>query len=99
LPVLQVQIAAGGKVKRGPVFQVGKAWLAQRVMRGIAERKLICPPGTPGASILLAELQRMVAKWQRSGYVRYEASAGHDDCVLALALALLAEDAFHATQA
>jgi hypothetical protein len=37
-------------------------------------------------------LSTVIPKWKRTGHVRYEASAGHDDTVLALALALLAGD-------
>lgn len=99
LPILPVQIVAGSTVHSGETWRAGKRWLVMRIQRALSSRLLSCPPTVAGAGDLLAELQRMVRKWQQnSPTVRFEASAGHDDLVLALALALLAEDA-HGSQA
>jgi hypothetical protein len=63
-----------------------------RVSAALAERQLRCDPSAAGAETLRSELSTVIPKWKRTGHVRYEASAGHDDTVLALALALLAGD-------
>lgn len=106
LPVLLVTITAGDRVEMGAAISAagatistncryltaGKAWLVGRVNAALSERQLRCDPSAAGAETLRSELSSVIPKWKRSGAVAYEASAGHDDTVLALALALLAGD-------
>jgi hypothetical protein len=94
LPVLLVTIVPGVKVAHVLPDRItaGKAWLMGRVSAALSERRLRCDPSAAGAETLRSELSTVIPKWERTGHVRYEASAGHDDTVLALALALLAGD-------
>lgn len=107
LPVLLVSIVPGVLVRETARVEnatraeistncryltVGKAWLMGRVSAALSERQLRCDPTAAGAETLRSELSSVIPKWKRSGHVAYEASAGHDDTVLALALALLAGD-------
>jgi hypothetical protein len=93
LPVLLVTIVPGWRVMMdGDRIVAGKAWLVGRVAAALSERQLRCDPSAAGAETLRSELSTVIPKWKRTGHVRYEASAGHDDTVLALALALLAGD-------
>lgn len=70
----------------------GKGWLMTRIRAAMHRREALVSPDMEGRDVLLSELQRMVPKRTRTGYARLEASAGHDDTVTALALALLARD-------
>lgn len=94
LPVLHVTIVRGWDVVSLEPGRctAGKAWLVGRVNAALSERQLRCDPSAAGAETLRSELSTVIPKWKRSGAVAYEASAGHDDTVLALALALLAGD-------
>jgi hypothetical protein len=94
LPVLLVTIVAGWDVVSLEPGRctAGKAWLMGRVSAALSGRQLHCDPSAAGAETLRSELSTVIPKWERTGHVRYEASAGHDDTVLALALALLAGD-------
>jgi hypothetical protein len=94
LPVMLVTITAGKDWLgiEDDRYTAGKSWLIHRLQLALVNRELRCPPSVPGAETLRSELSTVIPKWKRSGHVAYEASAGHDDTVMALALALLASD-------
>jgi hypothetical protein len=74
------------------VMTVGKAWLVGRVARALRERAFSVGDYCPGRDALRDELRQMEISRSRTGRLRLEARVGHDDLVLALALAFLARD-------
>jgi hypothetical protein len=77
----------------GDRLVVGKSWLIQRRL-GTAMRSGILTVGehAPGRDLLRNELAHFVFKPGARGQLRLEAARGHDDLVVAAALAVLASD-------
>ncbi|MBA8929523.1 hypothetical protein BC739_006741 [Kutzneria viridogrisea] len=97
LHIVAVTIVAGSTVRHtGPdTYSVGKHRLTEVVQVALQQRGLSLPD-TPGVQELRGQLGRFIAKPRPGGYQRHEAAgAGHDDLVLALALALWTGDALH----
>lgn len=93
LPVLHVQITAGSTVKitGNGSATAGKSWMMGRVAAAIHQGLRIDHAAT-NAQLLRSQMAAMLPSRTKRGY-RIEASKGHDDLVLALALALLGRDA------
>src|SRR5215208_2423074 len=81
----------------GDRLAVGKSWLIQRLGLAMRSGALTVAEHAPGRDLLRKELGQFVFKPGMRGRVRLEASRGHDDLVIAAALAVLAADlaAFH----
>jgi hypothetical protein len=71
---------------------VGKAWLIQRLGAVIRSGALTVDERAPGRDLLRRELAQFVFKPGARGRLRLEAVRGHDDLVIAAALAVLAAD-------
>jgi hypothetical protein len=71
---------------------VGKSWLIQRLGAAMRRGALTVAEHAPGRDLLRRELGQFVFKPGMRGRVRLEASRGHDDLVIAAALAVLAAD-------
>lgn len=95
LPVVSVSIVGGDAVRvieRGRV-SAGKRFLIQRLRAAILSGLRVDPTGIlPEVALLFrSQLSFMVAKQAKRAY-KMEAAKGHDDLVLAGALAVLAGD-------
>jgi hypothetical protein len=76
---------------------LGDSWLIQRLGAVMRSGALTVAERAPGRELLRRELERFVFKPGARGRLRLEAARGHDDLVIAAALAVLAADlaAFH----
>ena len=76
---------------------MGKSWLIQRLGAAMRNGELTVVEQAPGRELLRRELAQFVFKTGARGRLRLEAARGHDDLVIAAALAVLAADlaAFH----
>jgi phage FluMu gp28-like protein len=81
----------------GDRLVVGKSWLIQRLGAAMRSGALTVTENAPGRELLRRELAQFVFKPGERGRMRLEAARGHDDLVIAAALAVLASDltAFH----
>ena len=77
---------------QGNRLVVGKSWLVQRLGLAIRSGALTVAEDAPGRELLRGELERFVFKPGARGQLRLEAARGHDDLVIAAALAVLAAD-------
>ena len=77
---------------QGDRFVVGKSWLIQRLGAVMRIGKLTVAEHAPGRDLLRRELAHFVFKPGARGRLRLEAARGHDDLVIAAALAVLAAD-------
>src|SRR5215213_3979673 len=82
---------------QGDRLVVGKSWLIQQLGAVMRSGVLTVAEKAPGRDLLRKELAQFVFKWGARGGLRLEAARGHDDLVIAAALAVLAADlaAFH----
>src|SRR5215208_5446899 len=82
---------------QGDRLVVGKSWLIQRLGAVVRSGELTVAEKAPGRELLRRELAQFVFKPGARGQLRLEAARGHDDLVIAAALAVLAADlaAFH----
>ena len=82
---------------QGDRLVVGKSWLIQRLGAAMRNGELTVVEQAPGRELLRRELAQFVFKTGARGRLRLEAARGHDDLVIAAALAVLAADlaAFH----
>jgi hypothetical protein len=71
---------------------VGKSWLIQRLGTAMRSGALTVAERAPGRDLLRNELAQFVLKPGAQGRIRLEAARGHDDLVIAAALAVLASD-------
>ena len=71
---------------------VGKSWLIQRLGVAMRSGALTVAERAPGRELLRGELEKFVFKSGGRGRLRLEAARGHDDLVIATALAALAAD-------
>jgi hypothetical protein len=76
----------------GDRLVVGKSWLIQRLGAAMRSGALTVAELAPGRELLRGELERFVFKPRERGQLRLEAARGHDDLVIAAALAVLAAD-------
>ena len=77
---------------QGDRFVLGKAWLIQRLGAAMRSGALAVAGHAPGRELLRRELAQFVFKAGARGRFRLEAARGHDDLVIAAALAVLAAD-------
>ncbi|MFL5055216.1 MAG: hypothetical protein ACJ8DE_08210, partial [Microvirga sp.] len=77
---------------QGDRLVVGKSWLIQRLGAAMRSGALVVAGKAPGRELLRKELERFVFKPGARGRLRLEAARGHDDLVIAAALAVLAAD-------
>ena len=77
---------------QGDRLVVGKSWLIQRLGAAIRSGALTVAGDAPGRDLLRRELGQFVFKPGARGQLRLEAARGHDDLVVAAALAVLAAD-------
>jgi hypothetical protein len=77
---------------QGDRLVVGKSWLIQRLGMAMRSGALSVAEHAPGHELLRKELERFVFKPGARGRLRLEAARGHDDLVIAAALAVLAAD-------
>ena len=82
---------------QGDRLIVGKSWLIQRLGAVMRSGELTVAERAPGRDLLRRELGQFVFKPGAQGRLRLEAARGHDDLVMAAALAVLAVElaAFH----
>jgi hypothetical protein len=71
---------------------VGKSWLIQRLGAAMRSGEMTVAEQAPGRDLLRRELAQFVFKPSARGWLRLEAARGHDDLVIAAALAVLAAD-------
>src|SRR4051794_35991293 len=71
---------------------VGKSWLIQRLSAAMRSGTLTVAERAPGRDLLRKELAQFAFKPGSRGRFRLEAARGHDDLVIAAALAALASD-------
>src|SRR4051812_40255349 len=76
----------------GDRLVVGKSWLIQRLGAAMRGGDLTVAAQAPGRELLRRELGPFVFKPGMSGRGRLEAARGHDDLVIATALAVLAAE-------
>jgi phage FluMu gp28-like protein len=76
----------------GDRLVVGKSWLIQRLGAAMRSGALTVAERAPGRELLRGELAQFVFKPGERGRLRLEAARGHDDLVIAAALAVLAAD-------
>ena len=76
----------------GDRLVVGKSWLIQRLGAVMRSGGLTVAERAPGRDQLRRELAQFVFKPGARGRLRLEAARGHDDLVIATALAVLAAD-------
>ena len=69
---------------------VGKTWLIRRPGAAMRSGELTVVERAPGRELLRKELAQFVFKLGARGRIRLEAARGHDDLVIAAALAVLA---------
>ncbi|MDF3062337.1 MAG: hypothetical protein K0S06_2446 [Microvirga sp.] len=95
-PHVGVCLIAGGRPlarsAQGDRLVVGKSWLIQRLGTAMRSGALTVAEHAPGRDLLRGELERFVFKPGGRGRHRLEAARGHDDLVIAAALAVLAAD-------
>jgi hypothetical protein len=77
---------------QGGRLVVGKSWLIQRIGTAMRSGALTVAEKAPGRELLRRELAQFVFKPGAQGRIRLEAARGHDDLVIAAALAVLASD-------
>jgi hypothetical protein len=77
---------------QGDRLVVGKSWLIQRLGTAVRSGALTVAEHAPGRELLRQELAQFVFKLGARGRIRLEAARGHDDLVMAAALAVLAAD-------
>ena len=77
---------------QGDRLVVGKSCLIQRLGAAMWSGILTVGERAPGRELLRGELERFVFKPGARGWLRLEAARGHDDLVIATALAVLASD-------
>ena len=77
---------------QGDRLIVGKSWLIQRLGTAMRSGGLTVAKRAPGRDLLRRELGQFVFKPGARGQLRLEAAHGHDDLVIAAALAVLAAD-------
>ena len=77
---------------QGDRLVVGKSWLIQRLGTAMRSGALTVAENAPGRDLLRKELAQFVFKPGARGRLRLEAARGHDDLVIAAALAVLASD-------
>ena len=77
---------------QGDRLVVGKSWLIQRLGAAMRSGALTVAEHAPGRELLRRELAQFVFKPGARGRLRLEAARGHDDLVIAAALAVLAAD-------
>jgi hypothetical protein len=77
---------------QGDRLVVGKSWLIQRLGAAIRGGKMTVAEHAPGRELLRRELAQFGFKPGARGRLRLEAARGHDDLVIAAALAVLAGD-------
>ena len=77
---------------QGDRLVVGKSWLIQRLGAAMRSGALTVAENAPGRDLLRKELAQFVFKPGARGRMRLEAARGHDDLVIATALAVLAPD-------
>jgi hypothetical protein len=77
---------------QGDRLIVGKSWLIQRLGAAMRSGALTVDEHAPGRELLRRELAQFVFKPNAQGRFRLEAARGHDDLVIAAALAVLAAD-------
>ena len=75
---------------QGDRLVVGKSWLIQRLGAVMRSGELTVAEHAPGRELLRRELGQFVFKPGARGQLRMEAGRGHDDLVIAAALAVLA---------
>ena len=77
---------------QGDRLVVGKSWLIQGLGAAMRSGALTVAEKAPGRELLRRELAQFVFKPGAQGRLRLEAARGHDDLVIAAALAVLAGD-------
>ena len=77
---------------QGDRLVVGKSWLIQRLGAAMRSGELTVAGNAPGRELLRRELAQFVFKPGTRGRMRLEAARGHDDLVIAAALAVMAAD-------
>jgi hypothetical protein len=77
---------------KGDRLIVGKSWLIQRLGAAMRSGALTVDEHAPGRELLRRELAQFVFNPGARGQLRLEAARGHDDLVIAAALAVLASD-------
>ena len=77
---------------QGDRLVVGKSWLIQQLGAAMRSRELTVAEKAPGRDLLRRELAQFVFKPRAQGRFRFEAARGHDDLVIAAALAVLATE-------
>ena len=77
---------------QGDRLIVGKSWLIQRLGAAMRSGEMTVAEHAPGRELLRRELAQFVFKPGARGRFRLEAARGHDDLVIAAALAVLAAD-------
>ena len=77
---------------QGDRLIVGKSWLIQRLGAAMRSGEMTVAEHAPGRELLRRELAQFVFKPGARGRLRLEAARGHDDLVIAAALAVLAAD-------
>ena len=75
---------------QGDRLIIGKSWLIQRLGAAMRSGALTVAERAPGRDLLRKELAQFVFKPGARGRIRLEAARGHDDLVIAAALAVLA---------
>src|SRR4051794_29849918 len=73
----------------GDRLVVSKSWLIQRLGTAMRRGELTVAERAPGRDLLRKELAQFVLKPGTRGHIRLEAARGHDDLVIAAALAVL----------
>ena len=77
---------------QGDRLVVGKSWLIQRLGAAMRSGEMTVGERAPGRDLLRKELAQFVFKPGARGRLYLEAAQGHDDLVIAAALAVLASD-------
>jgi hypothetical protein len=77
---------------QGDRLVVGKSWLIQRLGAVMRSGELSVADHAPGRDLLRKEFAQFVLKPGTRGRMRLEAARGHDDLVIAAALAVIAAD-------
>ena len=74
----------------GDRLVIGKTWLIQRLGVAMRSGEMTVAERAPGRELLRKELAQFVFKPGARGRLRLEAARGHDDLVIAAALAVVA---------
>jgi len=77
---------------QGDRLVIGKSWLIQRLGATMRSGELTVAAHAPGRELLRRELAQFAFKPAARGQIRLEAARGHDDLVIATALAVRAAD-------